>query len=538
MLAISQAPWMTPDEAARQLRIAAARARCTVRSVRVADTAAGPRAIGDVVCADGWAASTMLLALSVADAETAGARDVALAIRQVAPADDDFATFVHQYVKDNVAFVREQGEIFAGPSYTMVARGGDCDDHVRLTYAILGAGGLPVRLAFLYHAAHAAEGPSHVVCQVFIDGAWRWCETTVDAAFGEDPLEAATRLGVVKSRNDLATEVRVMSEQDLPPIPPGFLSRVGNVDHDVAALATLGYLVGFRIEHLAADAGIFRDAVARFQRDHSLTIDGLIGPVTRAELARALSQIGPTPTPNIGAITQTTDLPDEFFALTKKMAEDFRAKGAKVSGEDFLAVWLSESGCNPHCQGQGCKGPTAPFADFGGLNMMNTQSRGNVGFHGTAEEWCALSAVEQFPFVRKFYEVDVAAFCGGSFACLKDVGSLYLLNFTPAFMSHANEPDFIIAGKNGPRAEIFRDNAGISRDGSTIRVSDMAPFALRATRSNPKRWAELQARIRAAGDPGMTPPPILPPSAPGGTGTLIAGAVVLGAMAAAYHFLT
>jgi hypothetical protein len=454
---------------------------------------------------------------------------LALELRSEASSDLAFARTVHRFVREHVAFVREHGEVFAGPSYTLIAAGGDCDDHVRLTYAILAAGGLPVRLAFLFKPGDMG-GPTHVVAQVNVGGRWQWVETTVPSAFGEHPLAAAQRLGIISARGDLATEVRTMSESDLPPVPPGFDERnpPALLEQDAKGLGALGYFAGAP-PILIADNPYFRRAVAQFQADWGLTVDGLIGPVTRGKLREALERSG-----NLGALgvlvpSASKDLSDAFIVGVAQMARDFRALGAKVSGEDFLAVWMSESGCNPHCQGQGCKGPTAPFADFGGLNMMNTQSREGVGFPGTVADWVALEAEEQLPFVRKFYERDVAAFCGGNFGCLRDLGSLYLMNFTPAFMAHAGDPSFVIAGKDGPNAVIFRDNAGISRDGATITVGDMAPFAMRGAHG--ARWAELQARIRAVGEPPITPAP-----APGGTGTLVAGAIALAALAAIWHY--
>lgn len=534
------APWMTPDEEARSVRLAAARAGCVVKDARVADTLAGPRAICRVSCPNGWAAATMLLSLCVEDAKTAGARDVALAMRRDAPSDAAFAAFVHRYVIDNVAFVREQGEVFAGPSYTLVAQGGDCDDHVRLTFALLAAGGLPVRLAFLYHAREVSLGPSHVVVQVMIGGAWTWVETTIAAAFGENPLDAATRTGVARNRSDLATEVRFMNEKDLPPLPPDFVLRNPDVALDVASLASLGYLVGR--PHLSAGAGAFRLAVARFQKDHPpLVVDGEIGPKTRAALAHAISAMGPSiGSLGVVAVTaKTAYLSDGFFADLLQMEKDFRARGAKVSGEDFMATWSSESGVNPARRGN--KGPKGERYDleFGGLNMMDSGARRGVGFTGTLDEWLELPDREQLAFVRKFYERDVAAFCGGKFACLADVGSLYLMNFLPKYMPHANEPTFVLAAKNGPNgdgdprsAAWFDANAGISRDKETIRVGDLPPFAMRGVNSDPAKWKELQARYRSVGGSPMSPP-----SAPGSSGVLVAGVLALGAIAAAWRFL-
>src|SRR5271154_133566 len=105
----------------RVVRRAAARVGCTIKSLSVRQTSTGPRAVGQITCTDGWAAARMLLAEGVEYAKLPGVRDAALQLRQGAIDDLAFARAVHQYVKDNVAFAREKGEIFQGPAYTLEA---------------------------------------------------------------------------------------------------------------------------------------------------------------------------------------------------------------------------------------------------------------------------------------------------------------------------------------------------------------------------------------------------------------------------------
>jgi peptidoglycan hydrolase-like protein with peptidoglycan-binding domain len=534
------AAWMTPTEEARAVRVAALRAGCRVESIGVRATSLGERAAGHVVCRDGWSAARMLVGLAAADARTAGARDLALALRRAGDGDDEFARAVHAYVKDRVRFVREPGEVFAGASYTLGAEGGDCDDHARLVFAVVRAGGVPARLAFL--GRRGASGPSHVCAQAFVSGAWRWLETTVDAEYDEHPYAAAMRLGILSARSDIAEETRAMSEKDLPPIPPGFLDREPEdvVTRDADALRKLGFLSGECFPTCASDDA-FRAAVAEFQRSRGLAIDGLPGPATHAALARAIGELGDT----MGAVTATkrTDyLSDEFFAKVAEMARDFRAKGARVTGEDFLAVWLSESGCNPARRGN--KGPKGERFDleFGGLNMMDHVARAGTGFAGTLDDFLALSDVDQLVFVRRFYERNVAAFAHGDFAALADVGSLYLMNFLPAYMPHAGDPSFVLARKGGLNdaadkrsADWYDANAGVDVEHKGwIQVSDMKRFAVKAQSDDPAKWAELRARMAATGE---TPPSTVP-SGSGGTAAVVAVLALLAAAGgyAAWHY--
>jgi len=176
-------------------------------------------------------------------------------------------------------------------AFTLASGSGDCDDHARPVFALALAGGLPAAIAFLHHGGPSAQ-PTHAVAQLGLGGRLRWAETTIDAAFGEHPLDAAIRLGLVTARQDLAREVRVMTEKDLPAPPPRYaaVNPPSLVARDARALDRLGFLAG-----TSGDARdpTFRGAVAAFQRSRpGLTVDGLIGPQTRAAIGRALPVSG------------------------------------------------------------------------------------------------------------------------------------------------------------------------------------------------------------------------------------------------------
>lgn len=58
------------------------------------------------------------------------------------------------------------------------------------------------------HCDPPEDEPTHAVAQLCVDGRCQWAETTVDAFFGEHPLAAASRLGLLDEREDLAKGVQ------------------------------------------------------------------------------------------------------------------------------------------------------------------------------------------------------------------------------------------------------------------------------------------------------------------------------------------
>lgn len=130
---------------------------------------------------------------------------IASSIRQDAPSMPEFAQAVQQYIKDHVQFRTEPLEIFQGALVTLARGAGDCDDHARTVAGILIAGGERARIM----GVRNSQGQiAHVCAQVLDRGVWTWCETTVDARYGEPPRDAAVRLGLAKpDRPDLLGKV-------------------------------------------------------------------------------------------------------------------------------------------------------------------------------------------------------------------------------------------------------------------------------------------------------------------------------------------
>lgn len=98
------------------------------------------------------------------------------------------ATVQHlPYVADSTPDVDE----VCDPS-VILSRGGDCEDRAALFAALAQAGGWRVRLVW-----QEQEGDQdHVTAEVWLGGAWQWCDATVPGAqIGEEPHDAAERTG-------------------------------------------------------------------------------------------------------------------------------------------------------------------------------------------------------------------------------------------------------------------------------------------------------------------------------------------------------
>lgn len=485
----------TVAENRERLYASAARAACRVESVEVRDG----RLHGEVVCPDGWAAARMLVAEAEADSHSPDVREIALMLRVFAPSDEAFARAVHDYVRRGVRFVREKGEVFTSTTTTLSMGYGDCDDHARAVYAIAAAGGLPARMAFLHRSF--ATGPAHAVAQLGVDGMWWWAETTVDAVFGEQPYDAAKRLGLLREREDIATEVETMSDRDLPPFPKKAVSSSAEVQRDAQALARLGFMCDEAAGAVTgADDPAFRQAVADLQERAGLTVDGLIGPKTRSFIAGQLPQdeFGMGYLASIGAATGATrHLSSEFFGAVERMAAHFRELGADVTAIDFLKVWNSESGIGRAKHGHG-------GLDYHGLNMMNGPNLPGLGWSAGGYAFGEADPADQIPVIQRFYEAMTKSFLGGDYSKLDGASTLYLINFLPAYAKHGGDPSFVLTRK-GDRSHWYEDNPVFDPEGKGyIEVADLGRQLDRAAEQSGGYWREVVARAMAEG--GTAPP--------------------------------
>lgn len=126
--------------------------------------------------------------------------------------------------------------------------------------------------------------------------AWRWAQALKRGAIGEcgsllrDTAVTANGrklAGLVKRR---AAEARLIETGDygivrVAELPPSVSASSADVRWYQEQLAALGYAVKVTGLRQAKDSDI---AVRAFQRDQKLTVDGIVGPATRATIIRAL----------------------------------------------------------------------------------------------------------------------------------------------------------------------------------------------------------------------------------------------------------
>ena len=131
-----------------------------------------------------------------------GVRAIASAMREWAdrlPAGMDreveLAHKIQRFVRDNVRFQREEEEATMASSLTLSLGQGDCDDHTVLVVALCLAAGLPARIETVRNARGQII---HAVPMALVNGKRTWLETTINARFGEHPIDAAKRLGVLR----------------------------------------------------------------------------------------------------------------------------------------------------------------------------------------------------------------------------------------------------------------------------------------------------------------------------------------------------
>lgn len=185
----------------QEIRQAAERAGCRVLELRRVDTQFGPAWWGKHSCPDNPATFKFLLEIAKLDVTDPLARSVALGIcgKFGAKNQERIARAVQEWTKKNVRYIKEPKETFQSPTYTIRSRHGDCDDHANLTHAILRNCNIEARIVPLSKGGQVR----HAVTQVSVGGTWHWLETTVDAAFGEEPRAAVRRLKL-GGRGDIA----------------------------------------------------------------------------------------------------------------------------------------------------------------------------------------------------------------------------------------------------------------------------------------------------------------------------------------------
>lgn len=149
----------------------------------------------DLDCIDNETACAFLTVAADHDSADPRIRERAAEIRRDNPGEA-YAAGVQAYVRELVTYVPEAHEEFQTAELTLEEGQGDCDKQSRAVAALCIAGGLKARCTPV-----KLRGEIVHVCAQVADpktGEWIWLETTLDAKYGEEPIAAGIRLGVIR----------------------------------------------------------------------------------------------------------------------------------------------------------------------------------------------------------------------------------------------------------------------------------------------------------------------------------------------------
>lgn len=507
---------------------AAARAGCMVLRFR-----GSPRR-SRIVCPGGWGAARLLVELAREDLDDERGAIVAAIGRELRRAYPDARACIgaiHAFVVSFVAFAPEEGERFQHPAITLATSIGDCDCHARLVVALLRSAGVPARFAFF--SAPGATGPRHVVAQGLAGDRWVWLETTVPGAMpGDNPIAAALRAHVI--RDDVApqySEVTTMGELGTNRIEAGRRYRMRlriNDGREDLAIEPADYVMhaleaaGLSYPHVWIDPSYLpcdwpadqgRDeenassftawAEASLDSGETRELDSLddladvvaiwdIGPSPSASASiestpATPASIGDVVDASPGAIVQTKDLPDAFFAKLKAIASDLR-----IRPEWLLNVMMVESGIHAWAAYR-----HPPDLATGLIQMVSPEKYGfRVAQDALAnhDAFARLSELEQLPYVAAYYAPMKGRVSSGT--------TLYQWNFLPASIARGTGPATVIlasdgTGYGGHEARWYQINRGLDHDGDgRITVADIDTHLEIGRRS--ARYVEALERLRSA----------------------------------------
>lgn len=236
---------------------------------------------------------------------------------------------------------------------------------------------------------------------------------------------------------------------------------------------------------------------------------------------KTASAPGPSPSPSPGlpsgplppgTTALTSYLPDDFFRGVIKLTDYANLKGATLRPEDFLAVFLAESDVKPNSINPiGCVGLNQ-ICDLYGVGFPQER-----GYAGSKLAWANLPKSAKMPFIRQYAALSAAEqleyvkrfFDGWNhYPKFVNYGALYMANFTPGYLSHANDPTWVIARKSpeddgsetyavAHPKEFYPRNAGIDVKPKKgyIEVADMTRFVDRSVGGSRAKFNEMRMRL-------------------------------------------
>jgi len=185
---------------------------------------------------------------------------------------------------------------------------------------------------------------------------------------------------------------------------------------------------------------------------------------------------------------------------------------------DLLSVMYSESGCkatalndNPKVRRtkEGALETVPPDERYNAVGLIQFMPfiLAGLGYHpefgsrDRVEAFRRLTVGQQLPFVRRYFQPHAGK--------LTNRVAWYMATFLPAYLAHADEPDYVLATKGaaGFSGAVYTANAGFDADDDHVIVVNELDLAIERNCVG-ARWQEFVARLA-----GQTIP-LLPPSIP------------------------
>jgi hypothetical protein len=173
----------------------------------------------------------------------------------------------------------------------------------------------------------------------------------------------------------------------------------------------------------------------------------------------------------------TADLDDDFFTSLAAMAARLGA-----SPKDFLAVWYNESGVRATARNKAGNAS-------GIFQIMPAIARG-LGWDPQDTDltrYRLLTATEQLPWAEKYYRPHAGKLGG--------IAAVYLANFLPALLAHADDMAYVLASHDMRSAIYWANRSFDATNKGSIVVADLEAATVRACQG--ARWEEILERAEA-----------------------------------------
>jgi flagellum-specific peptidoglycan hydrolase FlgJ len=150
---------------------------------------------------------------------------------------------IQGFVQDRVRYIQGDVQRWATPERTLTGGYGDCGNSSRAIIALARLNGYSARLRSFTKVWTAEPGilgrkfvaPAHVAAQIGDPrtGRWEWAEAAIPAGYGEHPLDAARRLGIMTTLKETPPGDEVLvpvgPDDDTAPAPKVLAPKIGDL---------------------------------------------------------------------------------------------------------------------------------------------------------------------------------------------------------------------------------------------------------------------------------------------------------------------